>query len=143
MATAMTTESNGRIGELVHRITDDVKTIARDEVELVREELKDSARAAAIDAAVAVLGAIVALIGIAMLCVVVVVALAPVIPALWLRLLIMAVIYLIVGGAVAAGFGVKLKTDAVPKLGVAKYEGKRTASGIKETLVTKENHSHA
>jgi uncharacterized membrane protein YqjE len=144
MGTAITpTESNGRIGELVHRITDDVKTIARDEVELVRDELKESARAAALDAAVAVLGAIVGLIGIAMLCVVVVVALAPVIPQLWLRLLIMSLVYLVAGGAVATAFGVKLKRDAIPKLGVAKYEGKRTLAGITETLAKKENGTHA
>lgn len=144
MGTAITpTESNGRVGELIHRISDDVKTIARDEVELVREELKESARAAALDAAVAVLGAIVGLIGIAMLCVVVVVALAGIIPPLWLRLLIMSIVYLIAGGAVATAFGIKLKNDAVPNLGVAKYEGKRTVAGVKETLAKKENGTHA
>lgn len=145
MATAMntTTDTNGRVGELIHRITDDVRTIARGEVELVREDLKESARAAAIDAAVAVLGAIVALIGVAMLCMVVVVALAPVIPALWLRLLILSVVYLVIGGAVATGFGLKLKNDAVPNLGVAKYEGRRTIAGIKETLLKKEHGTHA
>jgi cell division ATPase FtsA len=134
---------NGRVGELVHRITDDVKLIARDELELVRDELKESARNAAIDAAVALLGGIVGLIGMGMLCATAVVALAPVIPALWLRLLIMSIVYLVSGGAVATAFGLKLKNDAVPNLGVAKYEGKRTLAGLKETLVKKENASHA
>ena len=138
-----TTESNGRVGELIHRISDDIKIIAHDEVELVRQELKESARNAAVDSAVALLGAIVGLIGVGMLCVTVVVALAPVIPALWLRLLIMSIVYLVAGGAIATAFGIKLKNDAMPKLGVAKYEGKRAIAGIKETLVNKENPSHA
>ena len=129
--------------ELLHRISDDLKTIARDELELVRQELRESARNAAVDAAGALLGGIVGLIGIGMLCATVVVALAPVIPSLWLRLLIMSLVYLVVGGGVATAFGVKLKNDAMPKLGVAKYEGKRTIAGIKETLVNKEKATHA
>jgi hypothetical protein len=138
-----TSESNGRVGELLHRITDDVKVIARDEIELVREELKAAARNAAVDAAVALLGGIVGLIGMGMLCATAVVALEPVIHPLWLRLLLMSIVYLVSGGAVATAFGVKLKNDAMPHLGVAKYEGKRTIAGIKETLVNKENASHA
>ena len=130
-------------GELLHHITDDLKIIAHDEVELVRQELKESARNAAVDASAALLGGIVGLIGIGMLCVTVVAALAPVIPALWLRLLIMSIVYLLVGGGIATAFGIKLKNDAVPRLGVAKYEGKRAIAGIKETLVQKENSSHA
>lgn len=131
------------IPELVHRISDDFKIIARDEIELVRQELHDSAHAAAKDSAAALLGAMVGLIGIGMLCVTVVVALAPVIPALWLRLLIMSIVYLVIGGGVATAFGIKLKHDAMPKLGVAKYEGRRAIAGIKETLANKENPSHA
>jgi len=137
------TGPNGRVGELLQRITQDVKTIARDEVELVREELKESARNASIDAVIAILGAMVGLIGMGMLCATAVVALAPVIPALWLRLLLMSLIYLVSGGAVATAFGVKLKHDAVPRLGVARYESKRTVAGIQETLVQKEHSSHA
>ena len=125
---------NGRVGELVHRITDDVKTIARDEIELVRGEIEHSAKLAASEAAIVLLGAIVALVGLGMLCVVVVVALAPLIPALWLRLLIMAVVYLVIGGAIAATFGKRLKHDVVPKLGPASYEARRTIAGVKETL---------
>ena len=129
--------------ELIHHITDDLKIIAHDEVELVRQDLKESARNAAVDASAALLGAIVGLIGIGLLCLTVVVALAPVIPALWLRLLIMSIVYLLVGGGIATAFGIKLKTDAMPRLGVAKYEGKHAIAGIKETLVQKENSSHA
>jgi len=56
MATQYTEDQgNGRVGELLHRITDDVKTIAHDEIELVKEELAHTAKAAAVDAAVILL----------------------------------------------------------------------------------------
>ena len=126
--------TNEGVGELLSHITDDVKTIARDEVELVRTELAHSARTAVTEASVALLGAMVALIGLGMLCVVVVVALAPVIPQLWLRLLIMAAVYIVIGGGVAAGFGKRIATDAAPHLGAAKYEAKRTVAGMRDAL---------
>lgn len=129
-----TTESKGHIGDILSRISSDVKTLAHDEVELVRDELVHSARTAVTEASIAMLGAIFALIGLAMLCVVVVVALAPVIPPLWARLLIMAGVYLVLGGAFAVGFGKKLATDAAPELGVPRYELKRTIAGVKEAI---------
>ncbi len=104
-----------KVGELVHRITDDVKTIARGEVELARGELERSARTAAADGAGALFGGIVALIGVGMLCVAAAVALAPVIPPLWLRLVIMAAIYLVCGSMAAGLFGRRLR-DAKPHL---------------------------
>jgi hypothetical protein len=136
MATQITqnTEGNGRVGELLHRITDDVKTIAHDEIELVRTELSHTARVAAVDASVILLAGIVALIGVGMLCVTAVVALAPVISSLALRLLLMAIVYLIVGGAVAASVGVRLKRDIVPDLKVAGYEAKTTVANAKEAV---------
>jgi hypothetical protein len=129
------TEPDGHVRELLHRISGDVKTIARGEVELVRDELKATARAAAVDVGAALFGGIVALIGLAMLCAVMVAALAPVIHPLWARLLVMAVVYLAIGGGVVAGFAHRLKRDAVPRLAVAKYEGKSTVNGVKATLV--------
>ncbi|HSD86801.1 MAG TPA: hypothetical protein VLB44_04775, partial [Kofleriaceae bacterium] len=81
-----------------------------------------------------VLGGIVALIGLAMLCTSAVVALAPVIPSLALRLVLMAFIFLIGGGVVAAVFAKKLGHDGKPDLGVVAYEAKRTIAGAKESL---------
>jgi hypothetical protein len=130
------TDGNGRVGELLHRITDDVKTIAHDEIELVRTELSHTARVAAVDAAIILLAGIVALIGVGMLCVTAVVALAPVISSLALRLLLMAIVYLIAGGAVAASVGVRLKRDIVPDLTVAKYEAKSTVANAKEAVTS-------
>ena|ERR1041385_7335778 len=127
-------ESNGRVGELLHRITDDLKTIARDEVDLAKAEVAKHAKLAAGEAAVVVLGGIVALIGFAMLCTAVVVALAPWIPSLAVRLVIMAAVYLVVGGVVAGLFAKRLTTDIKPDMAVPAYEAKRTVAGVKESL---------
>ncbi len=122
------------VGELVNRITDDVKTIASDELQLAKLELTKSVKTAAGEAAVVVLGGIVALIGFGMLCVVAVVALAPVISALWLRLLIMAVIYLVAGGAIAGVFAKKLAGDVKPDMSDTVYQAKKTVENVKEGL---------
>ena len=122
------------IGDLLHRITDDVKTIARDELELAKAEVGKHAKLAAGEAALIVLGGIVALIGFAMLCTAIVVALAPVIASLAVRLVIMAGVYLVIGGVVAGAFAKRLTTDIKPDLAVAAYEAKRTIAGAKESL---------
>ncbi len=135
MGTVIKSDDNeGRLGGLIHRITDDVKTIARDEIELAKNELAKSAKIAATESAAIVLGGIVALIGFGMLCATAVAALEGVIPALWARLLIMAVIYLVAGGAIAAVFAKKLKHDIKPDMTVPGYQAKRTVAGIKDTL---------
>lgn len=129
-----TAESTSRVGDLLHRITDDVKTIAKDEIELAKHELGVTAKQAALESAAIVLGGIVALIGFGMLCVTAVVALAGVIPPLWARMLIMAIIYLVAGGAIAGIFVKRLKDDIKPDLSLPAYEAKRTITGVKETL---------
>jgi hypothetical protein len=128
---------------LLHRISDDVKTLARDEIELVRADVRLGARAAAVDAAAILLGALVALIGLAMLCGAAVAALAPVLPPLWARLLVMAGVYLALGGTVAATFRAKLRGDARPHMAVTRYEARRTARGIAGALGATEGASHA
>ena len=122
------------IRELLQRITHDLKTIARDEVDLVRLEIAKTAKAAAADAAFILLGGIVALIGLGLLCGVAVVALEAAIPALWLRMLIMAVVYLALGGGVAAVFAKRLKRDAIPDLDAPVGHTKRTIESVREGL---------
>jgi hypothetical protein len=122
------------VGELLHRITDDAKIIVKDEIELAKAELAKTARTAAVETAVIVLGGIVALIGFGMLCVTAVVGLAGVIPPLWARLLIMAVVYLVLGGVVAGVFAKRLGNDIRPDMTVPGYEARRTIAGVKETL---------
>lgn len=134
---------NGGVGELLHRITDDLKTLAKDELELAKDELQSSAKTAAFEGAAIVLGGVVALIGLGMLCVTAVAALGGWISALWLRLLIMAIIYMIAGAIVAGIFAKRLKTDAAPDATVPRYEAKATLSGIKQSLSPSERPSHA
>lgn len=129
-----TPRANGRIGVALHHISDDMKTIARDEAELARIELRRTARAAAIDAAVIVLGGIVALIGLGLLCVAAVAALDRLIPPLSIRLLIMAAIYLAIGGAVVAVFMRRFRRDAAIDLSGPAGEVKRTLDEIKHGL---------
>lgn len=131
--TSIATRSQG-IGDLLHRITDDVKTIATDELQLTKLEITRTVKTAATEAAVVVLGGIVALIGFAMLCVTAVVALAPLIHPLWLRLLIMAVVYLAAGGVVAAIFTKRLSHDAVPDMAIPVDEAKKTIDNVKHGL---------
>lgn len=124
--------AKGRIGDLLQKISEDVRTIAHDEVELVREEVKHSAKLAITDASVALFGAIVALIGFTMLCVAAVAALSIVLP-VWASLLIMAGVYLIFGGIFAAAFASKMKSTK-PDLGLPTYEAKHTFQGAKSAL---------
>lgn len=86
------------MGELIKHIGDDMKTIATSEIELGRRKMGEYFDRTIAKASVVILGAFVALIGLAMLCMVVVVALEPVIPQLWLRLLLMAILYVAIGG---------------------------------------------
>jgi hypothetical protein len=122
------------IGSLLHRLGDDVKTIARGEAALVTSEIQQHAKLVATDIVASLLAGVVALIGLGMLCVVVVVALAPLIPPLWLRLLIMAVVYLGAGGAVAAAFGKRVRRHASVNFEPAKLEAKATVDNIKAGL---------
>jgi hypothetical protein len=133
MGTAINPESNG-VGGLLHRITDDVKTIAMDELELAKNELAHVARTAAAESAIIVLGGIVALIGFGMLCASAVAGLEGLIHPLWARLLIMAAIYLVAGGIIAGIFAKRLKKDIKPDLAVPAHEARATMAGIKSAL---------
>lgn len=126
--------SGSKIGDLLHRITDDVKTIAKNEVELAKMEMSRTAQRIVIDTAFILFGAIVALIGIGLLSMVAVVALEGVIPALWLRLLIMSAIYIGVGVVIAMKFVKKIGGDVSPNLEMPVREAKQTVEAIKEGL---------
>jgi hypothetical protein len=87
------------LGELIQHIGKDVKTIASDELEMGRNALVNRLESIVIKAGLGLLGAAVVLVGLGMLCLTVVFALQPVIAALWLRMLIMSIVYLLVGAA--------------------------------------------
>jgi uncharacterized membrane protein YqjE len=123
-----------QLGDVLRRIGDDVKTIAVDELQLAKIELTRATKAAARDAAAIVLGGFVALVGFGMLCVTAVVALAPVIPPLWLRMVIMAATYLVAGSAVAGVFVKKLKEDTDPAGADSIEHAKATVEQVKRAL---------
>jgi hypothetical protein len=125
---------SGRVGELVHHISADIRTIASDELELAKNELRQHSRAATGDAVVVLLSGVVALIGLGLLCSAAVAALGAVIPPLWLRLLIMAVVYLLAGGLVARAFALRFERDVVPDLSVPAEQARETIDHIKHGL---------
>jgi hypothetical protein len=129
--------------ELFRRVEEDLKTIARDEIALLRGEVGTAAKAAAIEAAGATFGGIVALIGLGMLSVAVVVALAPWIESLTLRLIVMAIVYGAIGGGLAAIFGARLRREIIPRLTVPAHELKATLEGAQQTLHEEGRHAHA
>lgn len=124
----------GRAGQLVQRMSDDLKVIARDELALGRIELAQTMKHVAADAVATLLAGVVALIGLGLLCLCAVAALSPLIPALWLRLLLMALVYLGLGGSVAAVFAKRVKRDVEPTLPRAKSEAQRTIEAVREEL---------
>ncbi len=93
-----------KVADVIRDIGKDMKTIAMDELELSRREITSYLERLILRASAALLGALVALIGLGMLCIVAVVALEPVMPALWLRLLLMSLLYLAIGGGMALWF---------------------------------------
>lgn len=138
-----TNENSRGIGDLLHAITDDLKTLGKGELELAKREVTSSAKSAAFEAAFIVLGGVVALIGLGMLCAAAVAGLGGLIPPLWARLLIMAAVYIVAGGIVAGAFAKRLKKDALPDTTVPSYEAKSTIAGVKHVLTSKEGTTHA
>lgn len=122
------------IPTLLRGVVDDLKVIAQNEAQLAKMEINRSLKRAAANTGAIVLGAVVALIGLGLLCVSAVVALDELIPSLAVRLVLMAGVYLILGGAVAALFAKRLKTEAMPDLSVPKYEAKSTVKNLEEAV---------
>lgn len=129
--------------DLIRRISDDLRTITRDELELLRGEARRVARSAAADGAAVVFGGTVALIGLAILCLAAVAALAPVLPSLALRLVVMGVVYLGIGGSLAASFALRLRRNAVPDVAVPVREAKAALQGAKAALEEGGRQVHA
>ncbi len=127
----------------MERIADDLKTIAKDEVELVRNEMQHIAKVSASEAAAVLIGAFVALIGFTMMCVAAVVALDVVITSLALRLVLMAGVFVVGGGLIAMYFIKRLGKDVKPDLDVAVTEAKRTKDAVADTIATDEATPHA
>lgn len=125
---------DGSLKGLARKIGDDLSTLAKDHIELGKIEVSRTMKKGLMDGAFIILAGIVALIGFGMLCATAVVALEPLIEPLWARMLIMSIVYLAIGGLVAAVFARKLKKDAAPGLKHSKWEARRTMNTLKETV---------
>lgn len=123
------------MGDLIQDISDDLKLLARDELELARIELADGMKRPMADAGAIVLGGVLALIGLGLLCTTVVAALQPVIPALWLRMLIMSAVYFALGAALAGTFMKRLRRDTPAQLRHTAQQTRRNAQAL-----TRESH---
>lgn len=136
MATSRPYLSDGsRVSDLLRHIAGDLKTIASDELELGRNRLSQHVESLVAKASAVVIGAVVALIGLGMLCMVAVAALGYILPPLWLRLLIMAIVYIAIGGAVAAYFGKRVASaGATPSMELPKRELKQTVEAVQQGL---------
>jgi uncharacterized membrane protein YqjE len=106
--------------------------LAKDQLALAGAELLQGVREAVVRAALAILAGMVAAVGLGMLCVSVVVALEPAIPSLAARLVLMAVVYLVIGGAATAGVAWRLGRRAKQGLKRTKEEAQETVDAIKE-----------
>jgi len=122
------------LGDLIQNISNDIKVLAHDELELARIEVASGIKRPIADAGAIVMGGVVALIGLGLLCTTAVVALQPLIPALWLRMLIMSFVYFALGGAVAARYVTRLRRDSPPGLPRTVREAQRTAQTLKGEL---------
>ena len=123
-----------RVAEILQDIGHDVRRIAVDEIELARGKMTGYLEELVLKAAGSIIGACVALIGLGLLCLTAVAALEPVIHPLWLRLLIMAVIYLAVGGAAAYLFAKRLAALHGPNLEHESGEVGETVEAVKKGL---------
>ena len=116
------------------RIGEGLKTIAADEVKLARLELLDELKKPLASAGAIVLGGVIALFGVGLLCATAVVALEPLIAALWLRMLLMSAVYFALGGVVMRVYVKRFQVDATPELPRTKREAKATIEAVKTEI---------
>lgn len=131
----LTTQPNREFGlaDLAKRVGDDFATLAKNHVELARAELASGVKSTAIDAGAIILGGVVALIGLAMLCTAAIAGAEPVIPQLWLRLLLGAVLYMGLGAALVGIFAKRLRGEPLT-MKRSRVEAGRTAHALKESV---------
>lgn len=129
-----TAASTTDIPELVQRVARDLQGVARNELMLARLELTHTLKHAAMSASAILLGSLVILIGLTLAFVAAVPALGALIAPLWLRLLLVALLYIVVGAVVVAVFAKRLQHGAKPNLTKVKHRAQATLSALKEGL---------
>jgi len=118
----------------MQRIGDGLKTIASDEVKLAKVELLEELKKPLVDAGAIVLGGVIVIIGLGLLCTTAVVALEPLIPALWLRMVIMSVAYFALGYGIMVLYAKRFQSNVTPELPRTTLEAKRTVEAVKAEL---------
>jgi hypothetical protein len=128
-----TLSAEAGIGALLQRIIEDAETLAREELALAKLELIRTGERTAAGMAALTLGGVLALISLGLLCVTVVVALQPLIHALWLRMLIMSLAYFCIGSLLVGICMARLfkKPVTLPK---TRKEAEKTVTAIKQEL---------
>lgn len=118
---------------LVQRILQDAQTLTRDELALAKIELTQAGERAAAGMATLLLAGVFVLISFGLLCVTAVVALAPLVEALWLRMLLMSFVYLCMGSLLVGACVAWLATKplSLPK---AKKQAVETLATLKEEV---------
>jgi uncharacterized membrane protein YqjE len=120
--------------DLLRQVRSDLEHIVKDELTLAELELEQKLKHGLVDLGAMFLSALLMLIGLCFLCVSVVPALAPLIAPLWLRLVVMAAVYLLIGGVVVTIFAVKFRRDASPKLHRTQEEAGRVLKTVRKEL---------
>jgi uncharacterized membrane protein YqjE len=105
--------SEPALGDLFRQLAQDSATLVRQEMALAKAELKTNVKSVARDAVMVGVGGILALIGAMVLLAAVVVAVGDALDNYWLGALIVAALFLIVGGLLAMSNLKKLKQEEV------------------------------
>ncbi|GAA3524520.1 membrane protein [Aeromicrobium flavum] len=105
-------ESSASTGELISKLTNELKTLVRDEMRLAQAEVSGKAKKAGVGAGFIGVGGLLALYGLGVIITAIILALALVMDA-WLAALIVGVVILVIAG-VAALLGKNRVQDAGP-----------------------------
>lgn len=106
-------DNDPALGDLFRQLAQDSATLVRQEMNLAKAELKSNVKSVARDAVMVGVGGILALIGAMVLLAAVVIAVGDAIDNYWLGALIVAALFLIVGGLLAMSNLKKLKHEEV------------------------------
>lgn len=133
MATPTTPVDPPTMVGTVKEIGADLRVIAASEIELSRLHLGEFIKSLLVKVAVALVGAMVALVGWAVLCTVSIPALQTVIPALWLRFLLVSIVYMATGTVAVRAYGKRMIATR-PHLEREVYELKKTAAAVERGI---------
>ena len=103
------TEGDPSIGELFRQLAQDRSTLVRQEIELATEEIGESVRRTATGAGWVAAGALTALLGLLVLIAALVVGLGGLLGSYWLAALIVGLVFVVIGAALALTAAKRLK----------------------------------